>query len=341
MALGRVGLYVGPRPAGKSARGSCGRNPLRSANIALLGRIKRLMYKITIVGAGSIGNHIANAARSRGWHVTLTDNDPAGAEAFEGEHLSHPLRRLGRGHRPERDRAPPSARRPTWCSSARRPTATSPWPWTCWKPPPPAHAGHREAALRTRPRRLRRPLGTRPGAGHPAWPSATTTRIGRNTVVAEELLAQGKLGEIATISARTREHWGGIFKAHPWLSGPADSYLGYLRRGGGAIGEHSHALNIWQHFAHGWAPGGWWRSAARWTWSSDGGAGIRPRVPHVPADRARVWSATSSRTWSPRPREGPAHPGHGTGSSTGCVNHSQRRRRGPGRARRTSRASRP
>jgi predicted dehydrogenase len=48
----------------------------------------------------------------------------------------------------------------------------------------------------------------------------------------------------------TREHWGGIFGAHPWLAGPHDTYLGFTSRGGGAIGEHCHAINIWQHFAH-------------------------------------------------------------------------------------------
>src|SRR5690606_3056862 len=74
--------------------------------------------------------------------------------------------------------------------------------------------------------------------------------LGRNTEEAERILATGALGGIVTLSARTREHWGGILKAHPWLSGPADSYLGYWRRGGGAAGEHSHAINLWQHFAH-------------------------------------------------------------------------------------------
>ena len=69
-------------------------------------------------------------------------------------------------------------------------------------------------------------------------------------MLAEEILRSGITGPVATISARTREHWGGIFKAHPWLSGPADSYLGFWQRGGGAAGEHSHAINIWQHFAH-------------------------------------------------------------------------------------------
>ncbi len=63
-------------------------------------------------------------------------------------------------------------------------------------------------------------------------------------------LKAGGLGAIETISARTREHWGGIFKAHPWLAGPQASYLGFSARGGGAAGEHSHAINIWQHFAH-------------------------------------------------------------------------------------------
>src|SRR5581483_11742019 len=67
--------------------------------------------------------------------------------------------------------------------------------------------------------------------------------VGRNTILAEQALANG-IGRISTISARTREHWGGIFSAHPWLSGPEASYLGFYRRGGGAAGEHSHAIHI-------------------------------------------------------------------------------------------------
>ena len=58
------------------------------------------------------------------------------------------------------------------------------------------------------------------------------------------------LGTPLTLIAEFREYWGGIFDAHPWLSGPSDSYLGFWRRGGGASGEHSHAINIWQFFAH-------------------------------------------------------------------------------------------
>jgi len=84
----------------------------------------------------------------------------------------------------------------------------------------------------------------------------TTALIGYNHTLAksarlmEEHIRKGILGEIETISCRTREHWGGIFKAHPWLNGPQDTYLGFYEKGGGAIGEHSHGINLWQHFTH-------------------------------------------------------------------------------------------
>ena len=70
-----------------------------------------------------------------------------------------------------------------------------------------------------------------------------------NTVLADRQLAESVIGTPITISARFREHWGGIFRAHPWLNGPQDTYLGFWQRGGGACGEHSHAINLWQHFA--------------------------------------------------------------------------------------------
>ena len=64
-----------------------------------------------------------------------------------------------------------------------------------------------------------------------------------------ELLKRQTIGEIETIDVEIREHWGGIFRAHPWLSGPEESYLGFYERGGGACAEHSHGLNLWQHSA--------------------------------------------------------------------------------------------
>ena len=49
---------------------------------------------------------------------------------------------------------------------------------------------------------------------------------------------------ITRIHCNWLEHWGGIFEAHPWLSGPKDSYLGFSKRGGGSLMEHSHGFHI-------------------------------------------------------------------------------------------------
>ena len=74
--------------------------------------------------------------------------------------------------------------------------------------------------------------------------------VGQAAGVMEGAIRSGKLGTIQILDVEFREHWGGIFAAHPWLEGPQDSYLGYWKRGGGASGEHSHAIHLWQFFAH-------------------------------------------------------------------------------------------
>ncbi len=78
--------------------------------------------------------------------------------------------------------------------------------------------------------------------------------VGYNHVVSKaskivENIIKSDLGEMLSLDVEFREHWGGIFAAHPWLSGPEDSYLGNINQGGGSSGEHSHALNLWQHFS--------------------------------------------------------------------------------------------
>jgi predicted dehydrogenase len=73
--------------------------------------------------------------------------------------------------------------------------------------------------------------------------------VAKSIAYIEELLAKNTIGDVVTLDVEFREHWGGIFKAHPWLSGPWETYLGYWKRGGGAGGEHSHAVNLWQHLA--------------------------------------------------------------------------------------------
>lgn len=43
------------------------------------------MTGVKILGTGSIGNHLTNAARAKGWDVTLCDIDPSALERTKTE----------------------------------------------------------------------------------------------------------------------------------------------------------------------------------------------------------------------------------------------------------------
>lgn len=205
------------------------------------------MYRVKIYGAGSIGNHLANASRRLGWAVTVCDISDAA------------LKRM-------RDEIYP-ARYGAWdeaiqlCNSADEPRGD--FDLIHVGTPPEHHLPIALRALEEQPAALliEKPLCT-PRLEHAqalyerARQGATRVFVGYDHVVGramsmvEELLSAGTVGPVQTIDVEFREHWGGIFAAHPWLSGPSDSYLGFWQAGGGASGEHSHAINLWQHLAH-------------------------------------------------------------------------------------------
>ena len=203
---------------------------------------------IRIVGAGSIGNHIAHAARTRGWPVTLTDID---ADA---------LRRTREEIYPARYGAWDDGITLKTTDEAADDVTDVVYIGT----PPDSHlAIANEVLERAAPKALviEKPLAGPDLAGCQALAERCEALgvfgavgynhcLGANTLKADALIRDGALGAVQTISTRTREHWQGIFDAHPWLAGPQASYLGFASRGGGATGEHSHAINIWQHFAH-------------------------------------------------------------------------------------------
>ena len=206
------------------------------------------MTSIKIIGAGSIGNHLAHAARVKGWDVLLTDVDP---EA---------LRRAREDIYPDRYGEWDPEIQLADSQEAIGELADVVFIGT----PPDSHLTLAQDVLTKAPPRaliIEKPLCGPDLAGcSELWEQAQGSEVfvgvgynhalGKNTQAMENILSQGSLGEVQTLSAKTREHWGGIFQAHPWLSGPASSYLGFSSRGGGACGEHSHAINIWQHFAH-------------------------------------------------------------------------------------------
>lgn len=203
--------------------------------------------KVKVLGAGSIGNHLSNAARRLGWSVDMVDRDPA---ALDRARMSiYPSRYGG------------------WDAEIRTFTSEAApiggYDLICIGTPPDSHMALARAAVAEEPRAV---LVEKPLCGpdlvgvhelaREASVAGVAVFVGYDHVVGraarkvvEYLTAKG-IGDIATIDVEFREHWGGIFAAHPWLAGPWDSYLGFSARGGGASGEHSHATNLWQHFAH-------------------------------------------------------------------------------------------
>lgn len=203
--------------------------------------------KVKVLGAGSIGNHLSNAARQLGWSVDLCDID---------------AKALARS----RDEIYPG-RYGAWddgirlMESADAPTGG--YDYIFVGTPPDSHMELALAAIAEKPRAVlvEKPLCTPDLVGAQELYEAATRQgvavfvgydhvIGAASRKAGELIRAGNAGTVETIDVEFREHWGGIFAAHPWLDGPEDTYLGYWKRGGGASGEHSHAINLWQHFAH-------------------------------------------------------------------------------------------
>lgn len=205
------------------------------------------IQSVKVIGAGSIGNHMTNAARTLGWSVDLCD--------ISGEALARARTDIYPG------------RYGTWDESIGLHLVDDAphgdHDLIIVGTPPDHHMDLAIDALAEKPKALlvEKPL-CGPGLERAQElfdaASASDTRVfvgydhvvGAAAMAAAQYAAGGSLGKIETLDVEFREHWSGIFAAHPWLEGPADTYLGYWRRGGGASGEHSHATNLWQAFAH-------------------------------------------------------------------------------------------
>jgi predicted dehydrogenase len=203
--------------------------------------------RVKIYGAGSIGNHLANAARVCGWSVDIVDIDRYALERTRTQIYPN---RYG-----------------SWDSQIGLFEAKDDPPGgydlICIGTPPDSHISLALKSVSSRPRAIlvEKPfcspdLTDIPRLLDDATKNGVEIFVGYDHAVGEASerlgcwLDEGLIGTIETLDVEFREFWGGIFAAHPWLSGPEESYLGYWKRGGGATGEHSHAINLWQHYAH-------------------------------------------------------------------------------------------
>ncbi|HBT81320.1 hypothetical protein A2757_01440 [Candidatus Giovannonibacteria bacterium RIFCSPHIGHO2_01_FULL_48_47] len=208
--------------------------------------------KVKIIGAGSIGNHLAQASRRMGWEVSVVDADPKALERMKND--IYP-KRYG-----------------AWDDSIKLFTPDKEpkggFDIIMLGTPPDVRMKLALEALKENPKllHLEKPLCAPDLKGvdefraelrkHPE----TIVVVGYDNAVGQALEEFAKMlrdkvvGNILTLDVEFREHWRGIFGAHPWLAGPWETYLGYWKRGGGAGGEHSHALHLWRHLAEaaGW-----------------------------------------------------------------------------------------
>jgi predicted dehydrogenase len=199
-----------------------------------------------VVGAGSIGNHLARALRSHAVEVDLVDTDPLALSRARDEIFP---KRYG-----EWD--------PAIGLYLAADAPKGGYDLIAIGTPPDTHLALASDAVEEGCRALlvEKPLTTPDLAGLGVFveritSSSTRVFVGYTHGVADattaflERIANGAVGEVLSIDTETREHWGGILRAHPWLAGPEASYLGSWRRGGGALGEHSHGLHLWQQIA--------------------------------------------------------------------------------------------
>lgn len=190
---------------------------------------------IKVYGCGSAGMHIAHAARTMGWPVDMVDPDPAARERMPRIYSAR------YGVDPEigsgialfaSDYAPTDDY--DICVISTPPTTHIELALQAWE----KHDPH--AVL------IEKPLCS------PSQVSDASALQGTRTFVGyTHLMTAGKFNMrgVRTLETEFREAWKFVLKAHPWNKAPEDTYLGDASAGGGACGEHSHAINLWEHYA--------------------------------------------------------------------------------------------
>ncbi len=202
--------------------------------------------KVKIYGAGSIGNHLSHASRLLNWEVDVYDLDNKALDRMKN--VIYPTR-YGK-----------------WDESINlfnvNQSINKKYDYIFIGTPPDTHKeillsvfNHEKPKAILVEKPLCSPDIKEIKAIEELLSSEIPIFVGYDHVVSNsikkvsELIKSNVLGEILSLDVEFREHWKGIFLAHPWLEGPQDSYLGFWRRGGGASGEHSHALNLWQYLS--------------------------------------------------------------------------------------------
>ena len=207
------------------------------------------MTKVKIYGAGSIGNHYAYACYKKGWNVTVTDKDPAALERM-------------------RDKIFPS-RYGFWDTGINLELNNNNNDYfdiIIIGTPPESHLKIAIKILKSKNKpkilQIEKPLCTpdlkyldefnllRKKNKDVQIFGGYNHLLTQNTLLSEKIIKNEKFGEVLGLNSYNNEDWTTIFNAHFWLKSPKESYLGFYKKGGGALCEHSHALSAWLHYSN-------------------------------------------------------------------------------------------
>ena len=206
------------------------------------------MIKVKIYGAGSIGNHYAYACYKKKWNITIIDKDPKALVRMEKKIFpsrygfwDKKIKLLSKDVNTYFDiiiiGTPPESHLKLAIKNLRdknRPKILQIEKPLCT---PDLKNLNEFIKLKNKYKNKVKIFG---GYNH---------LLTKNTKIAEKILKKEKFGKLLGLDSYNNEEWSGIFNAHFWLKSPKDSYLGFSKRGGGSLCEHSHGLAAWLHYS--------------------------------------------------------------------------------------------
>ena len=195
-----------------------------------------------VIGAGSIGAHLSRSLAKAGWVVTVVDNSESALRRFEDE--LYPKRY---GELSENISLALAKEIDTGLSFDALVIGT----------PPDTHMAvlqeheHRakrivsiQKPLTTYRKTEIRALEQFEAQSRAIYLTGFNHRVSLGALSFWALLPGLFSKQRVDIEVTWLESWDGIMQAHPWLSSPSETYLGFTSRGGGALFEHSHGLDL-------------------------------------------------------------------------------------------------
>ena len=203
-----------------------------------------MSYSVKIYGAGSIGNHYANTYIRRGWNVAIYDTDKKAL--IRTKKIIYPSRYgkwndkielLSKDDNKFYDLivigTPPSSHYKIAKKQVKKKLCS---------------ILHIEKPLTVPSEKIVKSFERLSAKSNIKFICGYNHIFTKCVIEGKKILKRKTIGKINSVSSYNMVHWGVIFKAHPWLKGPHYSYLGFYKKGGGSLCEHSHGLNLLVHF---------------------------------------------------------------------------------------------